>query len=375
MNILVTNCSSDLYGSSRILAIVLEALAEKHNLTLILPDNGPIVGLLKQRNINIDLLIFPDMPIVARRMFSPSGLLKTIRNYNESKKKLKDLIKEKKIDVAYVNTLAGLFFLKAFKDLGVKTVLHVHEILEKPKKVVSHINHYALKWADKIVCVSKPVADNLYLYDRKNYAKKVEVIFNGIDDQLASVEKTTNKVLVTLIGRITEAKGIWYFLETLSLMDKQVAEQCLFKIIGGPAPGKEDLIQKLNQDIANHKYKEYIQYFSFIEDVREHLNMTDILLVPSLMADPFPTTILEGLSAGKPVIATNGGGAVQSIEDGVSGRLINRDTPNQFRDILTILITDETERRRLGANARERFLNMFQVNIFKENIRKVFDSQ
>ena len=138
---------------------------------------------------------------------------------------------------------------------------------------------------------------------------------------------------------------------------------------------QEDLIQKLNQDIANHKYKEYIQYFSFIEDVREHLNMTDILLVPSLMADPFPTTILEGLSAGKPVIATNGGWAVQSIEDGVSGRLINRDTPNQFRDILTILITDETERRRLGANARERFLNMFQVNIFKENIRKVFDSQ
>lgn len=375
MNILVTNCSSDLYGSSRILVIVLEALVQKNDkVTLVLPEEGPLIRFISDQNIDVKIVIMPNMPIAARRMNTISGLVATARRYTKSRSFLKRIVKTEKIDICYVNTLAGFFLLRIFNRIGKRVVLHVHEILEEPKRVISIVNKYSLKWADRVICVSQPVKDNICLYDEAGRNKsKVKVIFNGIADQYMPVEQHETRTVITLIGRITEAKGIWYFLETIATLPENVVDSCIFKIIGGPAPGKEDLIDKLKTDIKNHRYKLNIVYMPFIEDVREQLNMTDILVVPSLMADPFPTTILEGLSAGKPVIATNGGGAVQAIENGVSGILIERNDLKAFREPLMSLVLEPDKRKIMGAKARERYLKYFNIEKFQNSISEVLD--
>ena len=59
-------------------------------------------------------------------------------------------------------------------------------------------------------------------------------------------------------------------------------------------------------------------------------NYYDFALVPSNMPDPFPTTVLEAMSIGLPVIATNNGGAKEAIIDNVTGLLIDPDSPSQL---------------------------------------------
>ncbi|HWV70260.1 MAG TPA: glycosyltransferase family 4 protein [Pseudosphingobacterium sp.] len=374
MNILITNCSSDLYGSSRILVIVMEALVKKNKVTLVLPEEGPLMGLIKEKKIDVKIVVMPNMPIVARRMNTISGLVATAQNYKKGRSFLKKIVKSEKIDICYVNTLAGFFLLRIFHQIGKRTVLHVHEILEKPKKITAIINKYSLKWADEVICVSQPVRDNICLFDKRGKSEsKVKVIFNGIADQYMPVQQNKTQTVITLIGRITEAKGIWYFLETIATLPESIAKSCVFKIIGGPAPGKEHLIDKLENDIRSHRYKLNFIYIPFIEDVREQLNMTDILVAPSLMADPFPTTILEGLSAGKAIIATNGGGAVQSIESGVSGILIDRNDVKAFRESLESLVSDLNKRTIMGIKARERYLKCFQIEMFQNSISNIFN--
>lgn len=376
MNILITNCSSDVYGASRILVTVLEALVKKNNVILVLPEDGPLTRFIKEKQINVKIVFMSQMPITARAMGNMKGVLITVQKYRKSSVFLKEIVKSEKIDICYVNTLAGFMLLRMFNKWKIRTVLHVHEILESPKSLISIINKYSLKWADEIICVSQPVKDNICLYDKTGrHGQKAKVILNGIEDQYMVVAREETSTIVTLIGRITEAKGIWYFLETIATLPAGIANRCIFKIIGGPAPGKEHLIAKLKDDIKNHIYKQNIIYLPFIEDVRPHLNMTDILVVPSLMADPFPTTILEGLSAAKPVIATNGGGAIQAIENGVSGILIDRNDVKAFRESLEFLILKPDKRGGMGIKARERYLMLFKADKFQQMITAVFDRQ
>ncbi|WP_455578301.1 glycosyltransferase family 4 protein, partial [Campylobacter fetus] len=82
------------------------------------------------------------------------------------------------------------------------------------------------------------------------------------------------------------------------------------RIIGGPAPFGEHHVKKLVEDIATSKVE--IEYISFTPDVSQFVNETDVLVVPSLAKESFPTTVLEGMSCAKTVIATRTGGAVEA---------------------------------------------------------------
>jgi glycosyltransferase involved in cell wall biosynthesis len=194
--------------------------------------------------------------------------------------------------------------------------------------------------------VSHAVKQNLLKSTSGDGSHKITVIHNGIPDLFVPqnpLEKKNVKCVVTLIGRIKPEKGIWYFLEALSLLHNK--QNLSVRIIGGPAPFGESYVEQLKNDILNLGME--IEYIQFTPDVRRFLNETDILVVPSTGKESFPTTVLEGMSAGKPVIATNTGGAAEAIVHEESGFLISNADPNTFAVILTRLIEDEHLRKKV----------------------------
>jgi len=370
MNILVVNPSVDLYGANRILLTVLQKLSMEHNIILYLPAEGPFAEYIRKNNLDIQIIVRDRLPLIGRKLNTIPGIIETVNNFRLSYFFFKRELKRHKIDFVYVNTLAGFPMIKLFNFLNKKILVHVHELLEKPKLVTGIINKYSIKWADRIICVSEPVRQNLLLHTNKETGdKKITVILNGIEDRFHPVQRIEDgKVIITLIGRITKEKGIWFFLDAIRLLPVDIAAKCEFRILGGPAPGREDLIKQLDADIDAHEYHNHIIFIPFKENVTPFLNETDILVVPSLMRDPFPTTILEGLSAGKPVIATNTGGAVQSIQSNKDGILIEAGDVKSFSAHLLTLITTPSLRSELGSNARQSFLRKFQVSTFQNAI-------
>jgi glycosyltransferase involved in cell wall biosynthesis len=373
MNILVINATTDLYGANRILAQVMEILGEKNKLILVVPQEGPLCEHLRARNVNVEFVFEQELPHIGRDMSTIPGMLRTLRKFSKSYFTLKKIIKQHNCTLAYVNTLSCVMNLRLLKWIGIKTVAHVHEILEQPKLFTDIINKSALNWADHIICVSAPVYENLLLHapdqKRKN---KLTTILNGIGDafkETAYVEKpAAEKLTVCLIGRIKPEKGIWFFLDAIDQLSPEIAAKAVFQIVGGPAPGGDHHIVKLNESIAANKFGSSITYIPFTIDVKGLQAASDIQVVPSLMRDPFPTTILEGLSAGKPVIATNTGGAIQSVVHGETGFLINADDVAAFKQYLELLITDDTLRKKMGHNARQYFEQHFTLEIFRRNI-------
>ena len=65
--------------------------------------------------------------------------------------------------------------------------------------------------------------------------------------------------------------------------------------------------------------------------------------------DGFPTTVLEGLASGRPLVATRTGGVPELITDGSNGLLVEQKDPAALAVALDRLRANPEERQRLGA--------------------------
>lgn len=374
MRIVVINATTDLYGANRILSLALQAFPPSCKIQLLLPDlQGPLVTFIKTNNPKVEVLACPYLPVIQRKMFSISGGLQAVKLVKNFSVFLKSEHANEPVDLLYINTLSNFLVLPIAKRMKIKTLVHVHEILESPKIVSYIINKFSLKWSSTTLAVSNAVKSNL-LKSSAKYQSKIKVIHNGIPDLIDTslpAASNTGKCIITLLARIKPEKGIWYFLDALALLRNK--QNLRVRIIGGPAPFGEKYVDQLKRDVKESPIE--IEYISFTSETSKYLNETDILVVPSIMKDPFPTTVLEGMCCGKTVVATDTGGAAEAIIDGLSGILIKNNDAKQFAIVLENLISDSSERKRLGAKARERYLEHFSISIYLEKMSRLLFKQ
>ncbi len=91
----------------------------------------------------------------------------------------------------------------------------------------------------------------------------------------------------------------------------------------------------------------------------EYLRLSDIMVQPSLVlkggaTEGVPVSLLEGMAAGLPVIASRAGGIPDVIDDGLDGFLVQPGDREQLRDKIHLLLNDPGLRRRMGEEAREK---------------------
>jgi glycosyltransferase involved in cell wall biosynthesis len=83
------------------------------------------------------------------------------------------------------------------------------------------------------------------------------------------------------------------------------------------------------------------------------------LFVSAARSEPFGLAIVEAMAAGLPIVATASEGALEIIENGVSGKLVPVDDPEALAQAINELLNDPLECSRLARNAqraaRERF--------------------
>src|SRR5262249_54461962 len=89
-------------------------------------------------------------------------------------------------------------------------------------------------------------------------------------------------------------------------------------------------------------------------------------VVPS-RSDNCPLVVIESLAVGTPVIASRVGGIVELVRDRVDGLVVPPDDPYPLAAALTEVVTNRGLREAMSRNARQRFLEKFELD---RNVRE-----
>ncbi len=109
------------------------------------------------------------------------------------------------------------------------------------------------------------------------------------------------------------------------------------------------------------------------DDVMAVLDATDVLIHPTRI-DAFPTTLLEAMAAGVPVVATAVGGIPEIVEPGATGVLLDPPaTAAALATALDALLSDGEYRRCMGETALRRFVGRFSAVRWGHELRAVYD--
>lgn len=215
----------------------------------------------------------------------------------------------------------------------------------------------------KIVGVSQYDVDCLA---EEGINKKVELVYNGVNDHsevtypISSEQEITEKLkllqndyskIIMCISRISKQKKFDLFLE----IAKNKPEYAFVWI------GNKDEVT----DLPPNVYCLGEAHFAF-----RFLKFADIFILPSNY-EGLPMSLLEALSFGKPVVASNVGG-IPEVLDGQNGFAVENTTDAFIEKIEFILSSENYES--FSKAARQKYLSKFTINKMIEGYVSVFKS-
>ena len=361
-SILFLHSSSDLYGASRIfLQIVENAIRQGDRAVVILSEEGPLTDQLREKGAEIHIF---KLGILRRRYMTPWGILNRLYYLIVAYFKLKSLIQSEEIDLVYSNGTAVM--IGAITCLKTKTphIWHIHEVVTPPWP----LNKWQIYLMDQVsnvqIAVSR-AAENHW----KSLVKKPERIiqlFNGVDKKhYAEVSSPSGKISIGMIGRVNHWKGQPYFLA----IAKELGSSYSYVMAGDPYPGNEYLLEE-NEDLRK-KLAVEVTNLGYVADNRHFFKKIHVLILPSIQTDPLPTVILEAMAAGKPVIATKQGGALDMVKEGETGFFIPIEEPKIAAKKIRQLLENPDEINRMSINARKRAQEHFSLERFNEEMTRI----
>ncbi|MCY3780938.1 MAG: glycosyltransferase family 4 protein [Chloroflexi bacterium] len=193
----------------------------------------------------------------------------------------------------------------------------------------------------------------------------VEVAHNGIDlHEWRPVDEATvaelrrrldlvDKRVILIAGRLTREKGVIQILRALDALRESVANAKLLVL------SSRDIASQIPADFAH--LRPYICLGGWLSgaELRAAYQLADLVTVPSIYLDPFPTVNLEAMALAKPVVATCFGGSPELVLDGATGFIVNPFDTVSFADRLGRLLRDDGLRREMGWRGKERIRRKF----------------
>ena len=371
MRILFLHSSSDLYGASKILLAINELCAKKgHEITVVLSEDGPLAPKLKALGATI---VISDLGILRRQYLNPAGMLNRLVANFKAYTTLTELCKSKQIDLIYSNTTGVIVGVFVAAKLGIRHLWHIHEIIEKPILLFRLLSRLINTKNNQAIAVSEAVKKHWTKYVQPN---KIDVLYNGVDywlfentasDLRQTLRLQPDTILIGMMGRVHFWKGQDYFVHIAGEIFKS-HKNVHFLIVGDAFAGYEYLHDNINNLIDTNHLQGKLTQLPYRSDITNIYGALDIFILPSLLPDPAPAVVTEAMAAGLPVVATQQGGAVEMIENNVSGLLIPINDAAAAAKIMEPLLMNETYRKNMGAQAKKRMQEKFSRTQFNEQI-------
>jgi glycosyltransferase involved in cell wall biosynthesis len=285
------------------------------------------------------------------------------------------LIRKRHVDLLHVNNggypgaYSTISMVMAAKLCNITPIVYVVNNIavgyRSPERWLDYFFDRAIiRWVTLFVTGSGYAAEKLQT--TLNAPKdKIRCIHNGIsprsvsemrDQVIQRLSLPDNRLVLSVIAVLDERKGHIFLLKALEEIKKTHHDNSMpFCIIEGTGPSEAFLKKYVGEKNLTND----VLFLSHEPQIFNLINASDCIILPSIKNEDFPNIILESMSLGKAIIASNFSGIPEQIEHMKSGFLIEPANIQSLTNAIKVIIEDPELRNRLGKNAKNRFEELF----------------
>ncbi|MES9970800.1 MAG: glycosyltransferase [Candidatus Thiodiazotropha sp.] len=275
--------------------------------------------------------------------------------------RLRGVIRRYRPDLVHIHSRRGADILGgiAARLSGVKSVLSRRvDNPEHPWLVASKYRLY-----DRVIAISQGIAD--ILIQEGMPAQKLVCVRSAVDVDLyqqpcdrARLRELfglrEDALVMGVVAQLIPRKGHRYLLQAMPKLIQAFPR--LHLLLFGKGPSRETM----QQQIEALQLQQHVTLAGFRDDLSRLLPCLDLLVHPALM-EGLGVALLQGASAGLPIVAVEAGGMPEVVEDGVNGLLVPPGSDEALANAIHQLLADEALRQRMGESGREKMRRDFSV--------------
>lgn len=338
---------------TNVLEITNGLIKEEHKVITV-SSGGSLISELDE--LNIKSYIVPELGYGIR----------SIRNCFSAIIKIRKILIGEKVDIIHSHNLASGLLAKlaslTIKPFGIPNINTVHGTGKEK---------YLRYFSDKLVTVAEFKRD--VLIKSKVKPNKIVTIYNGINLANFDYDKVNckkfidefsvgkNEVLVGILAVMNKNKGYEYLIETVKEITSKYSN--VRYVFIGDGPLKEEL-QKRSIELG---ISEKIIFTGYRRDIPIILKRIDILTLPSLR-EIFPISLLEGMSMGSAIIASNVGGIPEMITHDENGILVSPGEVDELTNAIIKLLKAPNLIAKMKTNNILRVKNEFSSEVMVERL-------
>ena len=284
--------------------------------------------------------------------------------------RLAALIRAEKVDIVHARSRAPAWSARAAaRRTGIPFVTTFHGIYAFRSPLKKAWNRI-MTGGDRVIAVSDHVAEHM----RVQYgvpAERIATIHRGVDldhfdiravseariVQLAQAwDLPDGAQIVMLPGRLTRLKGHAVLIDALAMLRREGAMALLI----GAEAGRRGYRNALLRRVERHGLEGAVRFVGHCADMPAAYMLADVVVSASTQPEAFGRIAVEAQAMGRPVIATDHGGARETVVPGETGWLTPPGDAKALAAALdAALAMTDAERRRMAeaavANVRRRF--------------------
>ena len=288
------------------------------------------------------------------------------------------LISNRRIKIIHIHGASNGSFYRKFIIFLIcryvfrkKIVYHIHgggfgNFYKKSGSFSKRLIRTLLNNSDCIITLSQ----SWYKYFHENFNIKKLVILPNIIDYPHKLQRTISPDSLTFLffGLICEAKGIFDLLTVIE-NNKEDYRSRMKLLIGGNGDTR-----KLQALINDHHTGDIIEYLGWVDNEKKSaaFNNSDVFVLPSY-SEGLPISILEAMSYGKAIIATDVGGVSEIVRENENGILIEPGNLPQIRQAINKMLDHKDLVRRFG-EVSELHVQRYLPDAVLKNLEDIYKS-
>lgn len=183
-------------------------------------------------------------------------------------------------------------------------------------------------------------------------------------ERLAAIRKELGcpgeeRIVLMVVARTIWSKGVREFVEA-SRGFLPEAGRVRFILAGATDPESPDAVP---ETYLKENRSASFEWIGFRRNIKEILAAADVVVLPSFYREGVPTSLLEAMAMGKPIVTCNSVGCREVVDPGKNGYLVPPRDADAFATAVAKIALDDARRATFGRHSREKAVREFSDSV------------